>query len=472
MKNFKNILVFLLATILCFNLIGCSFEGRGESESDESETFDPFYEGEDESENYPFGKYVNTDFSPVLRFVVASDIHIDDEGSEEEERRLAQLFDDAYRYSGYHESYKELDGVFFVGDIVNSGTLTSFKKFFSIVDEHKSDDTVVRAVLGDNEYTNDPTLAESNLMDAGGYDSVDTHLVINGFHFILISPNMNGEGFDEAKQSWLESELKVAAEDDPTGKKPIFVLQHQPLTNTVYGSSRWGVDHLRKILNEYPQVVDFSGHSHYPINDPRSVWQGEFSAFGAGTLSYYRVDLTGTQSGDITPGTNKTHWKGDSAKDAAQFYIVEVDANNALNVQAFDLFTSTFIMKPVILSSVGDTVAFTYTNERRKTADKPVFDATPINEQIGDDKRSITVMFKQAECDDLVQHYRCTLYEDGRIHSVVYCLAGSLYFPTPETISVVFTDLKPQKGYDIEVIAVSSWGIESRPKKMGFLIAS
>ena len=341
-------------------------------------------------------------------------------------------------------------------------------KFFSIVDAHKREGTVIRAVLGNHEYYDDPSKAESNLMEAGGYDSPDVHLTIDGYHFILISPNMGGEGFDETKQNWLAEELRIAAEDDPTGNKPIFVFQHQHVSNTVYGSKNRGVDHLRNILNEYPQVVDFSGNSHYPINDPRSVWQGEFTALGTGTLSFYRMEIEGTQIGEVTPGTNELYWKGESPKDAAQFYIVEVDANNSVNVQAFDLFTSTFIMEPIVLNSVGDPTTFIYTNARRTSAKAPNFGSSELykNLVVKNGSVTVTVSINQAECEDMVQCYRFTLYEGKKAIASTYRLSSSFYFPTPETITASFSGLKPEISYFVEVIAVSSWGKESLPESV------
>ena len=37
------------------------------------------------------------------------------------------------------------------------------------------------------------------------------------------------------------------------------------------------------VLAKYPQVVTFSGHLHFPLNDPRSIWQASFTSFGCGS---------------------------------------------------------------------------------------------------------------------------------------------------------------------------------------------
>ncbi|MBE6541340.1 MAG: hypothetical protein E7672_02710 [Ruminococcaceae bacterium] len=479
----KRLLSILLASVLCLTCVSCSTDTPNESENESlKDSADPVetpdntdLETPEETEPEPIDpstlsdeEYFSDYFTPILRFVVASDVHIDDEGSKLEEQRLGQLFDDSYAYSDAHAKYNDLDGVFFVGDIVSRGTITSMNKFFSIVDAHKREGTVIRAVLGNHEYYDDPSKAESNLMEAGGYDSPDVHLTIDGYHFILISPNMGGEGFDETKQNWLAAELKIAAEDDPTGTRPIFVFNHQHVSDTVYGSQNWGVKHLRSIFNEYPQVVDFSGHSHYPINDPRSVWQGEFTALGTGSLSYYEMGMVGKASTGIYPGEDKTYWWGESEKDAAQFYIVEVDENNAIKVQGYDLFTSSFIMEPLTFRSVGDPSTFKYTDARKDTADKPVFadDAEIVIDELT--AKTVTITFPQAICDDTVQNYRIVAYKDGKLSSRVYRLSCSFYFPTPETLSYTFKNLKPSTEYILEIIATSPWGVESDPFTISF----
>ena len=55
-------------------------------------------------------------------------------------------------------------------------------------------------------------------------------------------------------------------------QKTDFVFLHQHIKDTVYGSQEWGTQDSAKInavLKEYPQVITFSGHSHYPLDDPR-----------------------------------------------------------------------------------------------------------------------------------------------------------------------------------------------------------
>ncbi|MGK0537381.1 metallophosphoesterase family protein, partial [Bacillus sp. 'calajunan'] len=87
-------------------------------------------------------------------------------------------------------------------------------------------------------------------------------------------------GYYSDKQiNWLKEEMEKAQKDDP--EKPIFVFLLQHIKDTVYGSQEWGTKDSAKIyevLKQYPQVITFSGLSHYPLDDPRSIHQKDFTS--------------------------------------------------------------------------------------------------------------------------------------------------------------------------------------------------
>jgi len=413
-----------------------------------------------------FGSY----FRPVIRFVAASDVHVADSGSEAEDGRLADLYKTAYAYADAHESYKALDGVFFAGDFTDAGTPASMKKFVKIVDKNDQDYTVTRVSLGNHEFYNgDITTVVPNLKEAFGYESDDSHLVIEGYHFIMVSPDGDGHSFSADKQNWLAKELEAAAKDDPTGKKPIFVFQHQHITGTVLGSANWGVTELTEVLSKYPQVVDFSGHSHFPMNDPRSVWQGEFTALGTGTLSYYECDLVGVQTHSIFPKNAKgAYGSSRASRDAAQYYIVEVDANNAIKIQGYDLLSGTFMMDPIYLRSVGDPSKFTYTDARADAAEAPAFASDAAINITTLNRMRVAAEFPQAQGGDQVQNYRVELYQGDSLLKRDYRLACNFYIPAPEKIETSFDGLTALTEYTIKIYAISCWGKESEPISVTF----
>lgn len=73
--------------------------------------------------------------------------------------------------------------------------------------------------------------------------------------------------------------------------KPFFYTQHSHPKDTCIGSWAWGRDNgaSTRALAAYPNAVAFSGHSHYPLTDERSVWQESFTSINAASLRYISV---------------------------------------------------------------------------------------------------------------------------------------------------------------------------------------
>ena len=451
----KRTFLMLLAGLVLLSAVSCG-DPAVPSADNVSET--PYADMTDEA-------YFEEKFEPVLRFVVASDVHVDDQDSEQEEERLVKLFEAAYAYAGSQSGHKKLDGVFIVGDFSNRGTPSSMKKFFSIVDEQLRDETTFRVSLGNHEYYYNKNNTVQDFLGVSGYESADTHLTIGGYHFLMVSPDKGGKGYNKNKQRWLAKELEAAAADDPTGRKPIFVFQHHHVSDTVYGSGRWGVEDLRDVLSRYPQVVDFSGHSHFPICDPTSIWQGEFTALGTGTLSYYEMGLAGVDPDYIFPIDREGGYaeKSSGIRDAAQFYFVEVDANHAIKIQGYDLLSDTFMMEPYLLRTVGDPSRFQYTDARAETSEQPVFPEGAAIEPINVNVFGMYLRFPQAVCRDNVQHYRCELYKKGELVDTVYRLSCTFFRPVPETLTAIFDDVYANQEYTVKIYAVNSWGKASDP---------
>ena len=242
-------------------------------------------------------------FKPVLRFLVVSDVHYGDE-REAEYERMEKAINTAYELSE-KEEYSKLDALYVVGDFSKRGTEKQMYAFKNTLDEFLKEGTEVAVSLASHEFMNDgEEKALENFGRIFGMEP-DTHKVINGYHFISVT-STNGCHFDEAKQNWVAAELKKAAADDP--RKPIFFFQHPHIMGTVYGSANWGEDELTAILMNYPQIIDFSGHSHAPINDPRSIHQKHFTCLGTGTLSYFELDEFDKVYGTVPPNENHPHY--------------------------------------------------------------------------------------------------------------------------------------------------------------------
>ena len=334
------------------------------------------------------GTEINTpeEFEPVLRFVVCSDIHLNGEENQEAAVRLRNLFADMYAY-GENSSYKNLDAILVAGDFSGGGDEKQYQMFSKIISECMKEQTQLVCVLGNHEFI------DYRDVDATvGYDvykkyvneNVDTDVVINGYHFIGVSYDDDGKSFT-GKMAWLNERLAAATKEDPT--KPVFVINHPHPFLTVYGSVNWSDMALRTVLSKYPQVVDFSGHSHYAPGDPRSVWQGEFTAVGCGSLSAFMGNLNYIEGDKDAPGASGGAW------------LVEVDADGNVSMKLYDAANRMFFGNiDYYFTNLSDASKRTYTWNQQKSLDTaPEFPGNASVSVTKNENGEAVISFPEAE---------------------------------------------------------------------------
>ncbi len=384
------------------------------------------------------------DFTPVVRFVVCSDIHLDGDENQQAAKRFATLFNDMYDYAENCE-YKKLDAVLVAGDFTGGGAEKEYQMFNKIVDENKKDETQLLAILGNHEFI------DYRDVDATvGYDvyrkyineDVDTDIVINGYHFIGVSYDDNGSTFS-GKTKWLDERLEKATAEDPD--KPVFVYQHPHPALTVYGSVNWGDLDTRAVLSKYPQVVNFSGHSHYAASDPRSVWQGEFTAVGCGSLSAFMGNLNYIDGDKDAPGNSGGAW------------LVEVDANGNVSMRLYDIEKRTFFDNiDYYFTDLSKTSKRTYTWKQQKALDTaPEFPENAAVTSYADENSDTIITFPEAEGYYPAENYKIkvtnklkTVYEETVISEYVRA--------TDDDVSVNLGQL-PSGEYKVKIVAYSPY---------------
>lgn len=270
------------------------------------------------------------DFTPVIRFAACSDIHLDGKEDQVNAERFAEMFNECYAYSENHKSYNKLDAVMVCGDMTDWGRENEYKMYHKVVSENLREGTKMLEVMGNHEFIEEREVEGVNAFD--NYkkyinEETEIHTVINGYHFIGISYSDKNENFGD-KTKWLDEQLKIATKENKN--KPVFVFQHPHPTLTVYGSVNWSEISIRTVLEKYPQVVNFSGHSHYCSADPRTLWQGSFTAMGTGALA----GLMG----------NLNYINGDAygSIDSGSYSIVEADAEGNIRIRVFDAVNKIF----------------------------------------------------------------------------------------------------------------------------------
>jgi len=384
-------------------------------------------------------------FKPVLRFLVVSDVHYSDDPDCVERKRMTQALKTAYELSG-KEEYSNLDALYVVGDFTGRGTETQMLSFKQTLDENLKEGTEATLSLASHEYFHDGE--ESALERFGKIFGMepDTHKIINGYHFISVT-STNGCHFDEAKQNWVAEELKKAVADDPV--RPIFFFQHPHIMGTVYGSANWGEDELTAILMNYPQIINFSGHSHAPINDPRSIHQQHFTCLGTGTLSYFELDEFDKYYGTIPPDKEK----------AAQMLFVEADADMRVRIYPYDVITSNFFPYTWKIDSAWDVDSFLYTDARYKTTQTPYFEADAKIVISDKTDSGFKVTFDQAKYDgERVNDYNVIVKDGNGVTVRNSTMWSEFYFyDMPETLSVSFDGLEKGREYRVYIHANSFW---------------
>ena len=393
------------------------------------------------------------DFVPEIRFEVMSDTHIK-MINDSHSSRLQKAVNFAYDYSSKNPYYNKLDAVIIAGDLTNNGTIGQFVGFSAALKTALRVDTKFLGVIAQNHdgYALGK-LSQSLFKTVTGNDS-DYHTVINGYHFIGLSASKKiGSQYDSQQKEWLKAELDKAIADNPD--KPVFVTHHEHSANTVYGSSDfdgWGLEYFRDILNDYPQVVDFSGHSHYPANDPRSIWQGEFTAVGTGAIAY--MELTVDNDRKVHPEDNEN---------GAQAWIAEVDKNNRVRLTCIDVLRGEYLCE-YIINSPAEINARQYTPEKNEVSSAaPVFDsgASVTAEKI---RRGYKFTVPAAKSTDgkIVFLYRINIYDsDGR--SIHTDRVVNNYWNADSFGEITFKTNSVPSGSRVEITALNAYYMESEP---------
>ncbi len=395
----------------------------------------------------------------VLRFIACSDLHFKADVATEPERfrRGMQL---AYEYAA-SQNYKSIDAVYFVGDFSNSGSEEEMRIVKEYADACVAAETKQVYMLASHEFFSpDKQAGAVNRLKTIFGQSPDQHHIINGFHFISVSTE-NGCRIGDQKKEWIRTQLAEAAEQDHF--KPIFFFQHPHLTDTVYGSICWGEDDIISILMDYPQIIDFSGHSHAPVNDPRSIYQKHFTCVGTGSLSYFELDEFDYIYGTIPPDKDQ----------CAQFMIVEVKEDNSVVIKPFDILSGKFFNEGYSVEKPWDPDSFIYTDARWNTNTAPFF---AVDAEMRVERRGELLMidFPQAVCvPERPDSYKIVIKcePDGYIVKQL-CVSSSYYiYNMPKSVHIEIP-FERHGNFSVSVTANSFWNTASAPLKKVFEVPS
>ena len=390
-----------------------------------------------------------TEFTPVLRFFAASDSHVGSMG-DTQSLRMQKALKMAYAVADSDKEYNKLDAALFAGDLTDRGRKDQFLGFAVAAKSVLREETQLLAVIAKSHDSSTLGKGVHSYFSGVIGEDTDIHKVINGYHFIGLSVSKTeGEHYSDYQREWLNEQLAAATAEDPT--KPVFVFQHEHVKDTVYGSSEtdgWGLDVFSDVLSKYPQVVHISGHSHFPANDPRAIWQDSFTALNDGGLAYYELAVDG-KNGQFP----------DEKDRMSQALIIEVDADNRVLVKVLDVDEGK-IMREFLIDNITEKNKTKYSfNERKARSYAPVF---PENAKLSYEKKGplhyITVPQAKVSEDNEVFIYRISVVNDkGKTIHKAWEFSEYFFADMPESITFDgFMTL--DKSFTVKVCAEDVWG--------------
>lgn len=390
------------------------------------------------------------DFVPTVRLVAFTDSHNRND-------HVADAIDTSYALFDGDKAYAGVDGFFGLGDFSSIGGEGDYANYAATLREHVRPETPLINIHGNHEFKDDH-YREYFLRHFGHEPNTVTE--INGFSCIAFSGERGATEWTFTPRSlrWLSDSIKTA--EKKADGKAIFVFQHPHPWGTVYGSTFWGDPQINLVLNGHARVVDFSGHSHYPINDPRSILQTSYTAIGCGAMATFETDK------DYLPGHHP-----DGYDPAAQMCVIEADDDGSVRVRGYDLLSDRYICEYYI-DDVQNTRNYTYRNSRAHDA-APVFAEGTTARASRNDAGEWVVSFNEASVPQgyIVHEYRIKIQDDkGRVVYRGNFVNDYFVFDDDETadLRIGSDTLQAGQTYTLTVRAESAYHFYSKPLTLSF----
>ena len=427
----------------------------------------------------------------VLSVAAISDVHIGN-GYNSEDKFTAAL--QQLKAKAAVKDADGLDAVMIVGDLINTvnqGQISTLKSLYEAqLDPKKvpmiytignhdmnpgcnwststvSQNSVFHTVLGDDYFLTDQDQTMRKNFEC-------RHCIVGNYHIVAITPNnANPVLYDANSTTWLDSVLGqiTAAEPD----KYVMLITHPMIYNTVYGSTLgtyWYTSSLTDIINKYPQVVTFGGHLHFPLNDPRSIWQGGFTAMGCASVSYMAFE-----GGDYENKASATVLK--DAGEYSEGLLIQFDANGNMRATRMDFYRNAEIGKAwETAAPKSDKSHLDKYNHIALSAANTAPSLSTASVSVGEvtgGKASVSVTFAAGTDDEFVHHYSVSIKKGSSAVVTKNYMSDFYRAPQPSQMKTEWTvDMGSvdEGKYLLSITAYDSWDAASAPLEKDFTVGA
>lgn len=257
---------------------------------------------------------------PRMKIGLLSDIHVT-------RRENANTFEKALRY--FRD--QGVDGVLVAGDLGTKGTIDELETVAAVWYDVFPGDCAPDGrrverlfILGNHDV--DGFASKSSWPKRQIPSREEAERTCLAFHREEVWRRLFGEDFSQivvkevkgcrfVLNSWYSRELqeKDMLEDfwrdfaptiDPS--KPFFYCQHPHPKDTcaagyllggAFWHGGWDGGTSTRLLSAHPNCIALSGHSHYSIDDERSIWQGAFTSVNCGCARGFAFTFPGRENG-------------------------------------------------------------------------------------------------------------------------------------------------------------------------------
>lgn len=406
------------------------------------------YNEEDSEQIYACEKNngYQADKNSSMCFSVLSDVHIM-KNKTRQDKKFKEALDTLKQFAG-----GRLDAAAIAGDLADSGNKYEYRKLIKIYNEELGKDTVKVFAMGNHDFFGygDTSLCQ-NQFKKETMQKLNDDKVVKGYHFITVSTedsSMNGK-FGRNTRAWLKEHLDKAVKEDSA--KPVFVIAHQPIRDTIYGSNQFSTTELGKVISNYPQVIYFAGHSHRPLNDERMIYQKNFTVVGTGTIEDVGMEKTAANHDEIVKNN------------ISQGLFVEVKGNK-VSISRVDFLNKKIIGEKWVVENPADKTGYKYTDERKKNVSKPYFIMNSKINLVKKMKNTLKIQFNKAyNVDKFIERYNIKVADadTGKVIKSEYIFTNYFAQKQSSMLDVSLEKLKHNHLYTIVISAVGEFGTES-----------